>query len=68
MVLIGNYLQELAISMSRIANQYKNMLEKKQAQKVGCLLIFRLHYLVTMNVHMHAYCYPLFESGTKTDL
>ena len=26
------------------------------------------HRLATTNAHTHAYCYPLFESETKSDL
>ena len=37
--------------------------------KVGsCFAGFCHHPVTTMNVHTHAYRYPLFESGTKTDL
>ena len=36
------------------------------APKVHCFA--GLHVLVTMSVHKHAYCYPLFESGMKTGL
>ena len=36
--------------------------------KVGCFAGFCHHHLTTMNVHMHAYCYPLFESRTKAGL
>ena len=33
--------------------------------KVGCLVSFCHHCLLTTSVHMHAYCYPLIESGTN---
>ena len=36
--------------------------------KVGCFAGFCHHHLMTMSMHMHAYCYLLFESGTKTGL
>ena len=36
--------------------------------KVGCFAGFCLHRLMTMSAHTHAYCYPLLESGIKTDL
>ena len=38
--------------------------------KVGCFAGFCDHCLTTicMIAHMHVYCYPLFESGTKADL
>jgi len=36
--------------------------------KVGCLVGFYYHHVMTSSVHMHAYCCPLYESGTKTSL
>ena len=36
--------------------------------KAGCFAGFCHHYLTTMSAQTHAYCYPLFESGTKTGL
>ena len=40
---------------------------KRNGLKVGCFACF-CHYSVTItSAHMHAYCYPLFEGGTKTD-
>jgi len=33
--------------------------------KVGCLAGFFHHHVTTMSVHTHAYCYLLYESGTK---
>ena len=43
---------------------------KEMGPKVGCFAGFCDHCLTTicMIAHMHVYCYPLFESGTKTDL
>ena len=38
------------------------------ASTVGCFAGFCHHHLMTISVHMHAYCYPLFESGMKTGL
>ena len=35
------------------------------APKVNCFAGFCHHLLATTNVHMHAYCYSLFESGMK---
>ena len=36
--------------------------------KVGCFAGFYHHRLTTMSAHMHAYRYPLVESGMKTGL
>ena len=36
--------------------------------KVDCFAGFHHHRLTTMSAHMHAYRYPLVESGTKTGL
>ena len=36
--------------------------------KVGCFAGFCHRCLTSMSVHMHAYCYPLFENRMKTDL
>ena len=41
---------------------------KETGTKVGCFAGFCHHRLMTMSAHMHAYHYPLFESGTKTGL
>ena len=41
---------------------------KEMGSKVGCFAGFYHHPVTTISVHTHAYCYPLFESGTKTDL
>ena len=41
------------------------MLQKKQAQKLASVTII---CMVTTSVNTHAYHYPLFESGMKTDL
>ena len=38
------------------------------ASKVGCLVSFCHNCLSTTSVHMHAYCYPLIESGAKSGL
>jgi len=35
---------------------------------VGCLAGFYHHCVTTMSMHMHAYRYPLYESGTKAGL
>ena len=35
--------------------------------KVGCFAGFCHHPVMTTSAHTHAYRYPLFESGTKTD-
>ena len=39
---------------------------KETGLKAGCLTGF--HCVMNMNVHMHAYCYPLFENASKTGL
>ena len=36
--------------------------------KVGCFVDFCDHHLMIMSAHMHAYFYPLFESGAKIGL
>ena len=36
--------------------------------KVGCFAGFCHHRLTTMRLHMHAYPYPLVQSGTNTGL
>ena len=36
--------------------------------KVSCFAGFCHHRWTTMSAHMHAYRYPLVESGTKTGL
>ena len=36
--------------------------------KVGCFAGFCHHRLTAMSSHMHAYRYPLVESGTKIGL
>ena len=43
---------------------------KEMVPKVGCFAGFSHHCLTTicMSAHMHVYCYPLFESCTKTGL
>ena len=41
---------------------------KETVPKVGCFAGFYDHHLMNMSAHMHAYHYPLFETGTKTDL
>ena len=41
---------------------------KEMGQKIGCFASFCHHPLTTMSAHMHAYHFPLFESGTKTGL
>ena len=41
---------------------------KETGPKVGGFVGFCDHHLMTMSVHVHAYCYPLFESGMKTGL
>ena len=41
---------------------------KETDLNVGCFAGFCHHHLTAMSVHMHAYHYPLFESGTKTGL
>ena len=40
---------------------------KETDPKVGYFVGF-CHYLAIMSAHMHAYHYPLFESGMKTGL
>ena len=39
---------------------------KRNRHKNWLFAGFYHHCLMTMSVHMHAYHYPLFESGTKT--
>ena len=41
---------------------------KETGPKVGCFAGFCHHCLMTMSAQMHAYHYPLFESGMKTGL
>ena len=41
---------------------------KETDTKVGCFGGFSCHRLMTINVHMHTYHYPLFKSGMKTGL
>ena len=36
--------------------------------KISCLAGFWYHHVTIMGAHMHAFCYPLFESGTRTGL
>ena len=36
--------------------------------KVGCFAGFCHHRLMTVSMHIHMYCYPLFKSGMKTGL
>ena len=45
---------------------YKHVIKK--GPKVYCFAGFCHHHLTTMSVHMDAYCYPLFESGTEISL
>ena len=40
---------------------------KEMGSKVDCFAGFYHHPVPTTNSHMHAYRYPLFKSGTKTD-
>ena len=40
----------------------------QMAPQVNHFAGFCHHHLVNTSVHMHAYCYPLFESGMKTAL
>ena len=51
--------------MNGIAFQYTI---KEMGLKVGCFAGFCDHCLTTMSAHMHAYHYPLYESGTKIGL
>ena len=39
---------------------------KETGPQVGCFAGFCHHHSTTMNAHMHAYRYTLFESGMKT--
>ena len=48
--------------------QYITLCYKQNGPKVNCLAGFCHHRLVTTSVHMHAYCYTLYESGLKTGL
>ena len=41
---------------------------QKTSPKVGCFVGFYHHCLVTMSMHLHAYCDPLCESGMETGL
>ena len=41
---------------------------KEMGSKVDCFAGFCQHCWVIMDVHTCTYCYPLFESGTKTGL
>ena len=55
--------------MNRIAIQYITMLQAKWPQKLIVLLVsVTIRSLVTTSEHMHAYRYPLFESGMKRSL
>ena len=51
--------------MSKIANQYKNLLSKEIGSKIGCFAAFYHHCLAIMSAHMHVYCYPLFENSSN---
>ena len=41
---------------------------KEMGPKVSCFVGFCDYCLMTMSEHTHAYRYPLFKSGMKTDL
>ena len=41
---------------------------KRNGRKVGCFAGFCHHRLTAMSAYMHAYRYPLVESGIKTGL
>ena len=41
---------------------------KETGLKVGCFAGFCHHHLTAMSSHVHAYRYPLVESGTKIGL
>ena len=36
--------------------------------KVDCLAGLFHHHMMTTSMHTHAYCFPSYESGTKTGL
>ena len=41
---------------------------KEKGLKVYCFIGFFHHPVMTISAFMHAYCHPLFESGTKIGL
>ena len=56
------------VLINGMANQHKNILAKKQAQKVNYFVGFCHDHLTTMSTHLQVYRYSLFESGMKTGL
>ena len=54
--------------MNGITIQYRKHVIKETGPKVGCFADFYHHCLMTMSAQMHAYSYPLFESGMKAGL
>ena len=55
--------------MNGIAIQYKNMLQKKWAQKLVLLLVsVTIVWQPQVRIYVYAYHYPLLESGMKTGL